>query len=377
MVRARRRFAALPDFTHAAALVGVLLVSACSVAEVLILRDGRKIAGDCRPTGKEVAVSRAMTTRYVPRALIERVELQPGEQREFDAMRMELERAGASGQCRLGKWLDDHLQYDEAEKFYLKAVELDPNHSEARRALGYRSDGKSWVADPAKRLARASLGFGSASADACVRLGKVYAEKGQTRTAENAFRRALVADPEHQEALTLIQPYLADYKPKNSCRKPLDGKTIAVSGHNHRFAAYMYHAIDLAKVDEQGQLFSGDERKLESYYTFGAPVVAAASGEVISVIDRYPDMPIGEPGDFLQANSVCIQHAGGEYTLYAHLKQGSAAVRKGQRVKAGALLGKVGNSGSSWSPHLHFCLYDSDGISLPVKFADSAPEPKR
>jgi len=373
MVRARRRFAALPNFAGAATLVAILLVSACSVAEVVILRDGRKLAGECRSSGKEVAVSRAMTTRYVPRALIERVELQPGEQREFDALRLELERAGASGQYRLGQWLDDHLQYDEAEKFYTKAIELDRNHLEARRALGYRSDGNRWVSDPEKQLARASLGFGSASADACVRLGKVYAEKGQARTAETAFRRALLANPEHQEALALIQPYLAGYKPKNSCRKPLDGRTIAVSGHNHKFAAYMYHAIDLAKVDEKGELFSGDERKLESYYTFGAPVYAAAGGEVISVTDRYPDMPIGQPGDFLEANSVCIQHAGGEYTLYAHLKQGSVVVRKGERVKAGALIGKVGNSGSSWSPHLHFCLYDSDGISLPVTFREDKP----
>ena len=47
-----------------------------------------------------------------------------------------------------------------------------------------------------------------------------------------------------------------------------------------------------------------------------------------------------------------------------------------QQVKAGQTLGKIGNSGSSSSPHLHFCLYDIDGISLPITFADEKPAPQ-
>jgi murein DD-endopeptidase MepM/ murein hydrolase activator NlpD len=139
----------------------------------------------------------------------------------------------------------------------------------------------------------------------------------------------------------------------------------------------MYNAIDFAKVDEQGRINSGDGMKLEEYYTFDAPVYASASGEVITAEGRYPDIPIGKMGEFLQANSVCIQHAGGEYTLYAHLKQGSVLVKKGQHVKAGELLGKIGNSGSSSSPHLHFCFYDGDGISLPFKFTDPPASPTK
>jgi murein DD-endopeptidase MepM/ murein hydrolase activator NlpD len=102
-------------------------------------------------------------------------------------------------------------------------------------------------------------------------------------------------------------------------------------------------------------------------------VVAAAAGEVFSVTDRYPDMPVGQVGSFLEANTVCIRHPGGEYTIYAHLKRGSVVVKKGQTVQAGTLLGKVGNSGSSTSPHLHFCVYDNDGISLPVTFTGDKP----
>ena len=135
----------------------------------------------------------------------------------------------------------------------------------------------------------------------------------------------------------------------------------------------MYNAVDLVLLDADGKMMSGDARKLESYHIFGAPVHAAAAGEVFSVIGNHRDMPVGRPGDFLKANSVAIKHAGGEYTLYAHLKQGSIVVRKGQRVKAGQLLGKIGNSGSTMTPHLHFCIYDGDAISLPFTFADPKP----
>jgi murein DD-endopeptidase MepM/ murein hydrolase activator NlpD len=39
--------------------------------------------------------------------------------------------------------------------------------------------------------------------------------------------------------------------------------------------------------------------------------------------------------------------------LLAHLKQGSVAVKGGQRVAAGDIVGAVGNSGNTDEPHLH------------------------
>ena len=374
MTGRRRQFTALwLTVLAGGAFAWVMLACRLCRAPVLFLRDGRKMAGVCRLSGSKVAVSRALTTTYVPRASIERVELHPKEEREFQRLRRKQAFSGAEGQYELAKWLDDHLQFAAAEECYRKAIELQTNHVRARRALGYRREGRKWVPDPSKQLERATKGFGTSAAAACVKLGKIYAEK-ENRAAEKAFRRALVADPHHAEALKLIQPYLVGYRPKNPYRKPLDGRTVAVSGHNHRTVAYMYHAIDLAKVDDAGKVCSGDVRKLESYHTYDAPVHAAAPGVVFFVEDRFADVPIGRPGDFLQANRVCIRHPGGEFTLYAHLKKGSVVVRKGEHVKAGRLLGKVGNSGSSGSPHLHFCLYDGDGISLPVTFVEEKPD---
>ena len=353
-----------------AASLGVL--SSRCPGEIVVRRDGSRVAGKCRLRDKEIAVTRGLTTLYIPLANVARVDLHPTETREFERLRATYERRGALGRYRLGAWLDDHLQFTQADGYYRKAIELDPNHSASRRALGYRRSGRKWVADPSKQLERASRGFGSGPADACAQLGKTYAEAGNDKAAEKAFRRALVAEASHSEALKLIQPYLRKHKLANRYFNPLKKRTRAVSGHNHRTVAYMYNAVDLAAVDDEGKLLAGDPRRLESYHTFGAAVHASAAGQVFSVKNGFPDMPIGRVGDFLKANSACIRHAGGEFTLYAHLKQGSIVVRKGQRVKAGQLLGKVGNSGSTMSPHLHFCVYDGDGISLPFAFSQSA-----
>ena len=58
---------------------------------------------------------------------------------------------------------------------------------------------------------------------------------------------------------------------------------------------------------------------------------------------------------------VVLDLGGGRFAFYAHLQPGSLRVKAGDRVKAGQVLGLVGNSGNSTEPHLHFHI--SNGIS--------------
>ncbi len=53
-------------------------------------------------------------------------------------------------------------------------------------------------------------------------------------------------------------------------------------------------------------------------------------------------------------NYVIIQHPDGNYTYYAHLAKDSITVIAGDEVERGQVIGKIGHSGSSTGPHLHF-----------------------
>lgn len=53
-------------------------------------------------------------------------------------------------------------------------------------------------------------------------------------------------------------------------------------------------------------------------------------------------------------NYIIIKHNDGNYTLYAHLYEGSIKVKSGDAVKQGQVIAKMGSSGNSTGPHLHF-----------------------
>lgn len=74
----------------------------------------------------------------------------------------------------------------------------------------------------------------------------------------------------------------------------------------------------------------------------GTSVSAAASGQV-----TYAGWSAGGWGYL-----VTISHGGGTQTLYAHLSR--VGVRVGQRVAVGQRIGRIGSSGNSTGPHLHF-----------------------
>jgi murein DD-endopeptidase MepM/ murein hydrolase activator NlpD len=78
----------------------------------------------------------------------------------------------------------------------------------------------------------------------------------------------------------------------------------------------------------------------------GTPVYSSGDGRITSV--RYR-------GGY--GKTVEIQHQGGYKTLYAHLNSYASASRVGRYVKKGQFIGRVGNTGMSTGPHLHFGLY--------------------
>lgn len=61
-------------------------------------------------------------------------------------------------------------------------------------------------------------------------------------------------------------------------------------------------------------------------------------------------------------NHVILDLGDGTYAAYAHVQRGSLRVKAGETVRAGQVLGRVGNSGNTTEPHLHFQLMDGPDL---------------
>ncbi len=94
------------------------------------------------------------------------------------------------------------------------------------------------------------------------------------------------------------------------------------------------------------------------------PVLAVAESTVVVARDGLPD---NVPGHFdgykpaipitpntVTGNMIILDLGGGQFAHYLHLQPGSLLVKAGQQVRRGQILARIGNSGDTREPHLHF-----------------------
>ncbi|HET9234744.1 MAG TPA: M23 family metallopeptidase [Candidatus Eisenbacteria bacterium] len=131
------------------------------------------------------------------------------------------------------------------------------------------------------------------------------------------------------------------------------GGASRVLNHHYVHPSQRY-ALDIVKLESTGTRARGlYPAEPERYAMWECEVVSPCEARVAAVVDGHPDLypPVRDP-EHPGGNHVVLEVNGA--TIYlAHLKQGSICVRAGDRVRAGQILGRAGNSGSTTEPHLH------------------------
>jgi murein DD-endopeptidase MepM/ murein hydrolase activator NlpD len=113
-------------------------------------------------------------------------------------------------------------------------------------------------------------------------------------------------------------------------------------------------------------------------------VVAPADGMVVAMSDGQPDNTRSHKALQLTmeafmanhnlpfGNYVILDHGQGEFSFFAHFKNGSVAVKQGEHVRQGQQIGQMGFSGDAFLVHLHYQLQRNAnwGEGLPSYFSD-------
>ncbi|MEQ1780491.1 MAG: M23 family metallopeptidase [Hyphomonadaceae bacterium] len=189
---------------------------------------------------------------------------------------------------------------------------------------------------------------------------------------------------------------------KTEFRFPMKGQWFSAVGPTphtaHRWALPEEFAFDIVRLGDGTRSYRGAGTAFEDFYAYGADILAAADGKVVAVKSDVAEDPstLRQPGEAFEAyaervgayqmqlvasdmsaiagNHIVIDHGNGEFSMYAHLKPGSLTVKVGDVVKAGQLIGKLGSSGNSSEPHLHFQVCDRPEplacTGIPVNFTD-------
>lgn len=92
----------------------------------------------------------------------------------------------------------------------------------------------------------------------------------------------------------------------------------------------------------------------------GTPIWAANNGKVVLADSMY-----------LTGNTIIIDHGLNLFSIYAHMSK--LEVKAGQEVKQGQVIGRMGSTGFSTGPHLHFGMLIGNTYINPQPFFEASP----
>ena len=214
-----------------------------------------------------------------------------------------------------------------------------------------------------------------------------YFRHPQALAIDSAAVRLTVADAKGHRAEQMLGIPIRYYQQKTTLIVPFHGHGIVgqdwiTTGGHHQFSNGF--GIDLDGLDaKDGELSDANENASDAGW--GREILAPAGGTVVYARNDVPDnphpgkspgddyyRPLHDPVTAYAGNCVIIDHGNSEYSVMMHMQTGSVTVKVGDRVATGQVIGRLGSSGSSGGPHLHYQLQSGPRLwqyqSLPFRF---------
>lgn len=216
------------------------------------------------------------------------------------------------------------------------------------------------------------------------------------------FELTFESEDEGPAVVLAIDPAPKRYRDHAELQLPLEGLAFVHDGHDflgpHRRFPLLSpmaralnirgnmsrYSLDITVPADDGALYRNEGTQREDWFGYGTPILAPAGGKVIAARNDIPDNDFNAPpkidrGALMQdpslifGNRVVIDHGHGEFSVLAHLKEGSVKVKPGDTVKPGQVIGAMGMSGDANMVHLHYQLQSGpelDAEGLPAYFVN-------
>jgi hypothetical protein len=216
---------------------------------------------------------------------------------------------------------------------------------------------------------------------------RFYFRHPQALAIDSVAVRLTVADAKGHRAEQTLKVPIQNYQQKTALIVPFRGHGIVGQdwitngGHGGFWNAF---AIDLDGLDQNdGEISAANVNAADAGW--GREILAPAAGTVVYARNDVPTNPHPgeEPGDnwyralhdpvmAYAGNCVIVDHGNSEYSVMMHMQPGSVALKVGNRVAAGQVIGRLGNSGDATGPHLHYQLQSGPRLfrdePLPFRF---------
>lgn len=167
-----------------------------------------------------------------------------------------------------------------------------------------------------------------------------------------------------------------DFPLKNGKFCVVQGGSNEIINHHFPVRAQKY-ALDIVQINSIGHRKTSKSNNLTDYYIFNSNIYSPCDGVICDAVDQYKDLDIGKmdpenpAGNYI---SILIKDKA-IVVLLAHLKKGSLRVKKGDLIRKGQVLAKVGNTGNTSEPHLHIHSIQEgtgdllfSGLGIPMLF---------